>query len=141
MNLDAKIFEGGVFIDHRGFLEYNNNLEFFEIKRFYIITSPEKEFKRAWRGHKKESKIFTVLDGLFDVTLIVPDSFEAPKQKLSEKKFLLDSNKNQSLLIPGGHFIGFTNKLPNSKMIVHSDLSLKESKLDDYKLDANHWIL
>ena len=49
--------------DHRGSLEYYNDLDFDEFKRFYIVRNPKRGTVRAWHGHKVESKLVKVLKG------------------------------------------------------------------------------
>ena len=48
-------------------LEFYNNLDFDEFKRFYIVTNPKKGTVRAWHGHKLESKLIKVFKGIFIV--------------------------------------------------------------------------
>jgi len=35
--------------DNRGSVEFYNNLDFEQFKRFYIVTNPQKGTVRAWR--------------------------------------------------------------------------------------------
>ena len=46
------IFEKGVSEDHRGSLEYYNDLTLDEFKRFYIVRNPKRGTVRAWHGLK-----------------------------------------------------------------------------------------
>ena len=50
------IFEKGVSEDHRGSLEYYNELALDDFKRFYIVSNPKRGTVRAWHGHKEEEK-------------------------------------------------------------------------------------
>ena len=56
MNSSEKpiIFEKGESEDHRGSLEYYNDLSLDEFKRFYIVRNPKRGTVRAWHGHKVE---------------------------------------------------------------------------------------
>ena len=81
------IYEIGEAVDHRGSLEYYNDLTISNYKRFYIVKNPTRGTVRAWHGHKKESKLVKVLKGeialyLIKVEIINKVSFEgAPNKK------------------------------------------------------------
>ena len=82
MNTSEKpiIFEKGESEDHRGSLEYYNDLALDEFKRFYIVRNPKRGTVRAWHGHKVESKLIKVLQGIFIVCLIKIDNWEKPSK-------------------------------------------------------------
>ena len=45
-----KIINGNIHIDDRGLVEFNNNINFKEIKRFYIVSNFKNNFVRAWHA-------------------------------------------------------------------------------------------
>ena len=76
------IFEKGESEDHRGSLEYYNDLALDEFKRFYIVRNPKRGTVRAWHGHKVESKLIKVVNGIFIVSLIKVDNCEKPSKNI-----------------------------------------------------------
>jgi len=53
--------------------------------------------------------------------------------------FELNAAKPGVLHIPGGYASGFRALVPNSRMIVYSDMNLEDSKLDDLRFDKSFW--
>ena len=52
--MNIKRYERGFSEDHRGSVEFFNELNLSEYKRFYTVTNPKISTVRAWHGHKKE---------------------------------------------------------------------------------------
>ena len=57
-----KRIERGFSEDHRGSIEYFNDLDLSKYKRFYIVNNPVQGTVRAWHGHQKEGKLIKVLE-------------------------------------------------------------------------------
>ena len=55
MNLER--YERGFSEDHRGNVEFFNELNLSDDKRFYTVTNPKIGTVRAWHGHKNEKKL------------------------------------------------------------------------------------
>lgn len=136
---EANIIDGGNFEDERGKLTFINAFDMAPIRRCYIIWHENTAVIRAWQGHRQEQKWFHVLEGAFEVVLVQPDNWEAPRQDLPVQVFHLSAAQTQVLHVPGGFATGFKAELPGSRMIVYSDASLEESKVDDFRFDAGLW--
>jgi dTDP-4-dehydrorhamnose 3,5-epimerase len=139
MNTIAEIIQGGTHEDARGRLTFFNDFNLKEVKRFYVIQHPDTEVVRAWQGHKIEQKWFYVLAGSFKVGLVRPDDWENPSADLPTQEFLLSSEKNEILHIPGGFANGFKALEANSRMMVFSDFSMGEAGSDDWRFDRGLW--
>jgi len=139
-NLDgAKLVKGGIFNDCRGTLKYFNDVDLSPVKRFYLMEHPDVNVVRAWQGHQVERKWFYVLSGSFKVVLVRPDHWTDPSTNLEHEEFLLESDMNQVLYIPGAYANGFQALVPESKMMIFSDASLEDSAADDYRFDKSMW--
>ena len=134
-----KIINGNIHIDDRGLVEFNNNINFKEIKRFYIVSNFKNNFVRAWHAHKKESKLFYCLQGCFQVSLVKVDKFDKPKKNLKCYNFFLKANVGNFLYVPPGYANGLKNLKTNSKLLTLSNKNLKESLNDDFRYDAYYW--
>jgi len=134
------VINGGTYSDERGRLLFANSLDLSPIKRMYRIEPNTVEL-RGWQAHKNESKWFTCLSGNFEIFLIKIDDWTSPSKKLYVESFILDSNKSETLFIPGGYANGFRQKEKNSSLLVYSDFTLKESSEDDYRFPIDYWVI
>ena len=64
--------------DHRGYVEFYNELKLDYYKRFYIVSNPIEGTVRAWHGHKIEEKLIKVLNGEFLICLVKVDNWDQP---------------------------------------------------------------
>ena len=85
----AADFEKGFAEDHRGSLEFYNDIKLDKFKRFYIVNNPKKGTVRAWHGHKIEAKLVKVLKGEFVVCTIKIDNWESPNKGIKSTKFTM----------------------------------------------------
>ena len=122
------IIKGDRHIDSRGSVSYINEFDMSQVKRFYSIQ-PDLGVRRAWQGHKLESKWFHVIKGRFRVKL---RSLET--QELLGDYELTDSQP-AVLSIPKGMYNGFESLEEGSILLVFSDVTLEQSKSDDYRAD------
>ena len=115
MNTSEKpiIFEKGESEDHRGSLEYYNDLVLDEFKRFYIVRNPKRGTVRAWHGHKVESKLIKVLQGIFIVCFIKIDNWEKPSKNIEILEYEFD-NDSGLIYVPPGYANGAMNVTSDS---------------------------
>lgn len=134
-----KLYEGDIFIDERGIVGFNNNLELKNIKRFYTLENFSDNNIRAWHGHLLEEKYFLVVKGS---AIII-----ACKLKEENDNFILSSDRTKVVLseqkpsvfyIPAGYANGikFINK--ETKILVLSTLSSEDSKKDDIRIKFDY---
>lgn len=124
--------------DNRGSVEFYNNLDFEQFKRFYIVTNPKNGTVRAWHGHKIESKLVKVLKGRFLVCTVKIDDWITPNKNNTVLKTEMNEHSGV-LFIPPGFANGAINLEPNSKILYFSSLHLEESKEDDFRFDSKYW--
>jgi dTDP-4-dehydrorhamnose 3,5-epimerase len=133
------LISGNSYTDQRGTIRFVNDFAFNGIKRFYSITHHNMQTVRAWQGHKLETKYIYVTQGCFLVNWIEIDNWEQPSKHLVLNKHTLKSTQSEILIIPSGHVSGFKALEPDSTMIVFSDMSLEDSKMDDYRFPVDYW--
>ena len=92
MNLQR--YERGFSEDHRGNVEFFNELNLSEYKRFYTVTNPKIGTVRAWHGHKNEKKLIKVLSGKFLVGVIKIDDWENPDKTIDPEMVEMDINSD-----------------------------------------------
>ena len=138
---DIKIINVNTSYDDRGDVVYCNDFNLIQkkIKRFYQITNNNINFVRAWHGHKKEEKFLLILEGVFKICAVRPDNWKNPSKNLPVKEFIINANSPKILHIPGGYAHGTQNLKMNSKLMVFSTFSLKETIQDDYRFKSNLW--
>ena len=136
--MSIKRYERGFSEDHRGSVEFFNELNLSEFKRFYTVTNPKKGTVRAWHAHKIEKKLVKVLSGKFLVGVIKIDDWNTPNQNINPEMFEMDIYSDL-LYIPEGYANGAINLEPNGKILYFSSLHLEESKQDDYRFDSRYW--
>ncbi|MDY0279118.1 MAG: hypothetical protein EOM59_16130 [Clostridia bacterium] len=135
------IIKGNYHTDHRGIVRFVNDFTFDGIKRFYAITHPDTNIIRAWQGHKRETKYFFVAKGSFLINWIKIDDWSKPSKGLNKESHILSDKQSEILIIEAGHVNGFRALKPDSTMIVFSDMTLEESKNDDYRFPVDYWSL
>jgi len=136
---EVNTIKGDSFSDSRGTVRFVNDFLFEGIKRFYTILHPDIEVIRAWQGHKKETKCFFVSRGTFVFNWIKIDNWKQPSANLTVNSKVLSEKDSAVLIIPPGHVNGFKALEPDSTVIVFSDLTLDESKSDDYRWDVGYF--
>ena len=137
--MTPKILKGDRFYDNRGSLRFSNNLNFKNIKRFYIVHNYKTNFIRAWHGHLKEEKYITCIKGTFQVSAVKLNSSKKPNKKSRIFNFIINQSNNNFLYIPKGYANGSMSLQSNSELLIFSTLSLKESIKDDYRYDYDYW--
>ena len=132
-----RLYKGDIFIDDRGTVGFNNDLDLTDVKRFYTISNHSPGYIRAWHGHIKEAKYFTITSGSAIIGAI--------KMKAQGEKTILDYSYQYSQALsgtlPSVYYIpaGFANgcKLltADSKLLIMSTSTVEESKLDDIRFN------
>jgi dTDP-4-dehydrorhamnose 3,5-epimerase-like enzyme len=113
--------------DDRGKLSFCNDLDFFQFKRFYIISPKSVGQVRAWQAHLLEEKVFLPLKGKIKI-VVVPivdiesDHFGDPKE------FILDAKTPELIHLPGGFVNGFQFLDSDAELMIFSNFSLEESR-------------
>ena len=126
-----KTINMGSAVDDRGKVTFVN--EFPEgIKRMYIVENFQKDFIRAWHGHKKEAKYVFVIKGASIVGTVDMESEEV-------ERFVLSDQKSQMLYIPPGYYNGFKTLTDDTVVGFLSTTTLEEAKEDDFRKDADTW--
>ncbi len=136
-----QLIPGNIHTDPRGTIRFVNDFTFEGIKRFYAITHPDINIIRAWQGHQLETKYFYVTKGSFLINWIKIDDWTAPSKSLEIQSKILSDQQSQILIIPPGHVNGFKALEPDSTLMVFSDMSLEESKDDDFRFPQDYWRL
>lgn len=133
------IIEGGNFIDDRGEIQFVNNFDMSEIRRFYTIFHPDTSIIRAWQGHKIETRWFYCTEGSFDIRTVKIDNWESPSDNLPVEKIILNSKKPKILKIEPGCVNGIKALIKNSKLISFSNFKLDENHNDEFRFEKNKW--
>lgn len=135
----VRLINGFSFKDERGDLKFFNSFQMNEIIRFYEIVPNDTTTIRAWQGHKNEKKWFYCNSGEFIVNLIKIDNFDKPSPKLKADKFVLSAEHPAVLEVSGGCASGIRASKINSRLLVFSNFTLKESHEDDFRYSPETW--
>lgn len=134
-----KIINGNRIFDNRGSVQFNNDLKFNRIKRFYLVHNYSKNFVRAWHGHLKEEKYITCTKGTFQISAVKINNVKNPSKKSKVFNFIINENDNKFVYLPKGYANGSMSFEDNSKLLIFSTSSLKESLKDDYRYESRFW--
>tara|TARA_B110000238_G_C16131019_1_gene441432 strand:- start:580 stop:1017 length:438 start_codon:yes stop_codon:yes gene_type:complete len=134
-----KIIEGNRIFDNRGSVQFNNDLKFQKIKRFYVVHNYSKNFVRAWHGHLKEEKYISCTKGTFQISAVQLDNIKKPGKKNKIFSFIVNENDNKFVHIPKGYANGTMSFEDNSKLLIFSTSDLNESINDDYRYESTYW--
>ncbi len=139
MKQSIRIFQGGRSQDTRGSVSYNNNFTFEGVKRFYQLENAEDQPIRAFHGHMKEAKYFSVVSGTILLCLASIDNPDNPSKEAKVRSFVLSAENPQIVYVPPGFANGFKSLEKNTKVIVYSTATLQQSKDDDYRYPEDYW--
>ena len=134
------IIQGGIYSDQRGTLRFVNDFLMNDVVRFYIIRHNNEEFVRAWQAHKQERKYFYVMKGRFAVAYLKLNNFDNPDMSLKSEYTVLSEQESKVLAIPEEYANGLKALEPGSEIMVFSNLTVEESKKDDYRFPAKWWL-
>lgn len=140
-----KIIEGENYYDDRGCLNFINNFNFNNVKRFYEVSNHTRNFIRAWHGHRQEEKFVYVSKGsalVGAVRFVNPTLSDDPSQCPDFEvpyKFTLTEHRPAILHIPAGFANGFKTLTDDCKIIFFSSSSIDEAKKDDIRFKWDRW--
>jgi dTDP-4-dehydrorhamnose 3,5-epimerase len=137
--MNAELIQGYRFADSRGELDFFNSFDLSEIVRMYRIKPADTNIIRAWQGHRHEQKWFYCLKGSFVVNLLPLSEFTGDPVGNSPQIYTLQADLQQILRIPGGYVNGFRAIDSDSELLVFSNMTLEDSKADDYRFDLEDW--
>jgi dTDP-4-dehydrorhamnose 3,5-epimerase len=138
--MEPTLIQGGKHEDERGTIQFINDFDLKDIRRFYTIHHHNTQVIRAWQGHKIESKHFYVLQGKFIVAWVEIDDFENPSDDLTAEYEILNANQSSVLFIPPGYANGIKAQQPDSKIAVFSNKTLKESEKERIRYPSEKWL-
>jgi dTDP-4-dehydrorhamnose 3,5-epimerase len=136
---EPALIRGGLAVDDRGSVSFVNDFHFAGVRRFYAIANHRAGFVRAWHGHRREAKYFTVLAGAALVGAVEIDDWERPSRDLRIHRHVLCAAAPAVLHVPPGFANGFMALTPDTRIVVFSTVSLEESLQDDVRFDARYW--
>ena len=137
--MKPKLFEGGVSVDKRGSVSFNNNLLLTKIKRFYIVKNNKKNFVRAWHGHKIEAKYILCISGKAKISAVKIRNFNKPSKKSKIFSWILDNKTPNVVYVPPGYANGSKSISKDMKLIIFSTSTLKQSLKDDFRFPEKFW--
>lgn len=137
--MKPKLFQGGVSVDKRGSVSFNNNLLLTKIKRFYIVKNNKKNFVRAWHGHKIEAKYILCISGKAKISAVKISNFNKPSKKSKIFSWILDNKTPNVVYVPPGYANGSKSISKDMKLIIFSTSTLKQSLKDDFRFPEKFW--
>ncbi|MEO5893953.1 MAG: hypothetical protein ABIQ31_27090 [Ferruginibacter sp.] len=138
--MSAALLKGDTFTDHRGILQYVNETDPGNYRRFYLITHPDTSVIRAWQGHMIEEKGFYAINGSFTIAVVTPTDFLNPADDEVPEFFHLTAGNNNFLRVAGGSYTGIKAITPGATLLVLSGLDVEGSKKDDYRQPSEKWV-
>jgi dTDP-4-dehydrorhamnose 3,5-epimerase-like enzyme len=134
-----ELIVGKRFTDDRGTLQFINEIQLTQFKRFYLIENHNIGFVRAWHGHMLEGKAFIPVQGAFIVGVARLNSNAKPDHTFEPEKQVLDASSPSALLVPPGFANGLMSLTQGAKLMVLSTSTLEESMNDDYRFPYDLW--
>ena len=111
---DIEMIKRGFADDHRGSVEFYNDLDLSAYKRFYIVN------------------------GSFLVGVVEIDNWESPDKSLKLESFEMNA-ESDILFIPSGYANGAMSLSDDSTVMYFSTSNLEESLDDDFRFDSKYW--
>ena len=135
-----QLIRAGFSVDERGRVTFCNEFDFKDkgIRRFYMLENTSLDTIRAFHGHLHESKYVLLVSGRAMVCAAKFDPAKKPEAK-DVTMFVLSAKEPSILYIPKGFANGSRFLEENTRVMVFSDVSLEESKKDDYRLPYDYW--
>ena len=130
---------GGVAVDDRGRLQFCNDFDMSDIKRFYVVSNHAPGFIRAWHAHKNETKYVYVGSGAALIAAVKVDNWDNPSKDLSIERMVLSDDNPGVIKIPSGYAHGAMNLTIDTKIFFFSDSKLNDSVSDDYRYPFDYW--
>jgi len=133
------LIKGGISVDDRGYVIFNNEFEFKNIKRFYILHNFSKDTIRAFHGHLKESKYVMAVYGSAIIAAAKLSDIKSPDKNEKVYRFVISDKDPAICRIPAGYANGFKVLEDTSKILFFSTNTLDESLDDDYRYPFDYW--
>jgi dTDP-4-dehydrorhamnose 3,5-epimerase-like enzyme len=134
-----RILEGGLHVDVRGTVSFINDFDFRGVDRFYSIRSHRPFEPRGWRGHQREHKWFTVVQGSVLVAVVRPDNWDFPDHSLPVERFILSAAKPCILQVPAGNATGSLSLSEDAILMVFSSGKIQDADDDTYPFPVGTW--
>lgn len=138
--MKPSLISGKCHRDSRGILFYNNDFDFTNLKRMYVIENSSKDVIRAWQGHKIEQRWFSAVLGSFKIQLIAVDNWDTPSLTLPKIEFTLHSETLDILHIPAGYISSIQALEEKSKLVVMADYHLGELN-DEFRYPTDYFTI
>lgn len=135
----VKLIKGGVGMDHRGQIRFNNEFDMEGVKRFYLIKNKDLNTVRGWRGHRIENRWFYVISGAFSLKYIEIDNWSNADTGLPIKEVLIDAKELNVVHVPPGYATAFQALQDNSELLVFADSAIQDACLDDHTWDQHYF--
>ncbi len=136
---DIKLIAGGVHSDIRGSIEFVNEFDMNQVKRFYIIKHNDIKTLRGWRAHKIEQRWFYVLNGIFQVQIVKIDNWDSPDKNLPIQEQILSEPAKQILHIPAGYATCLKALEEDSRILVFADSGIENASNDNYLFPLDYF--
>lgn len=125
------------FTDSRGSLFFPGSELDVLWKRFYVIENLDEKPVRGWHGHFKERKLVMAIAGSFRIGVVSLEGGPISTNPVHE--FQLDSAGIDALFIPSNSANCIESLGSGSRLLVLSDLSVKESEEDIIRFPIDEW--
>lgn len=135
------LIAGGIHHDTRGAIEFVNEFDMAQVKRFYIIKHNDVETLRGWRAHRIEQRWFYVLNGGFRVQLVKIDNWNSPSRNLPLQEQILTEATKEVLHIPAGYATCLKALEEGSRLLVFADFGIDHANNDNYLYPTDYFIL
>jgi dTDP-4-dehydrorhamnose 3,5-epimerase-like enzyme len=137
--MSATHIQGNLFQDHRGTVGFVNDCDLSEVKRMYRLSHHDTNVFRGWQGHQKEQKWFHCAAGVFMLYTVQPKDWNMPTGDEIIEQFILKCDQPTVLHVPGGFVTGIRALKEGAILMVFSNLSVEESKADDFRFESSTW--
>jgi dTDP-4-dehydrorhamnose 3,5-epimerase len=139
LTVNPDLINGGVHVDSRGTVSFVNDFDFKGVDRFYWIKAWETNSVRAWVGHRREQKWFTVVQGEVLLATVRPDDWARPCQNLPVTRYVLSATQPHVLHVPAGYATASVNLRQHSILMVFSSGRIEDARTDDFRFAENQW--
>lgn len=97
------------------------------IKRTYVVENHNRNFVRAWHGHKKATTYMHVIQGAARLAA-------TPIEGVEEPVIVHASARSPAIFhVPPGYYNGAMSLEPGTKILVYSTVTLEECHGDDFR--------
>lgn len=132
---------GGLSRDVRGTVQHVNSFAVGSAERFYTIAPAKVGELRGWVGHRRDWKWFFVAKGAFEVGLVRPLVWDAPKPDDRVSAIRLSSETPQIIEVPPRYYTAMRSLTLDAIMLVFSTGRIEDAGTDDYRLPVDFWRL